>query len=311
MRNRLIYIALFALVMFSNDVIGQQDPMYTHYMFNTLAVNSGYAGSREALTVTALTRHQWVGFDGAPNTQTLTVHSPLAHEKLGVGLSIVHDKIGPVGVTSFFADGAYRFQVSQKAKLALGLKAGINLMQASLTSLVLDEQGDQTFQSNIKSDVLPNLGFGAYYYTDNFYAGLSAPKLLENDFETNTVTGTTQLASEKRHYFAIIGAVFKLSDDLKLKPTSLVKVVQNAPVEFDFTANFLIREKLSLGAMYRTRDGLGALIGYQFNDQLRAGYAYDFPLTEINQYSIGSHELMLSYDFFFNDKGRIKSPRYF
>ncbi len=300
------------LGIFGLTAFAQQDAMFTHYMFNTQAVNPGYAGTRDALTITGLHRSQWVGFEGAPVTQTLTGHTPILNDQLGVGLSIINDKVGPISTTSFYADLAYKFQISDKGKLSLGLKGGVNLMTGGLTSLDLDQSGDNAFSNNIESQLLPNIGFGAYYYEDRWYVGLSTPKLLENDFSTNTTTGGTNVASEKRHYFLIGGAVFDLNKDLKLKPTTFIKVTSGAPIEADLTALLLIKEKFWTGPMFRTGDAVGALLGYQFTDQLSAGYSFDWSFTNTTfRYNGGSHEIMLRYDFFFSEKQKIQSPRYF
>ncbi len=290
----------------------QQDAMFTHYMFNTQAINPAYAGTRDALTITGLHRSQWVGFEGAPVTQTLTGHTPIFNDQLGVGLSIINDKIGPINTTSFYADFAYKFQVSDKGKLSFGLKGGVNLMSGNLSTLELDQGGDNAFANNIESQLLPNFGFGAYYYEDRWYVGLSTPKLMENDFKSNTTTGGTDIAGEKRHYFLIGGAVFDLNKNLKLKPTTFIKVTAGAPIEADLTALLLINDKLWTGPMFRTGDALGALLGYQFTDALAASYSFDWSYTNTTfKYNGGSHEIMLRYDFFHNEKQKIRSPRYF
>lgn len=285
--------------------------MYTHYAFNTLAINPGYAGSREALTLTALHRSQWVGFEGAPITQTLTLHAPLLDNKLGLGLSILNDNIGPTNFTSFNVDFAYKIPVSEKGNLSLGVKGGGNLVQGKLTSLTLDQSGDVAFSQNINSRFLPNFGFGIYYYTPTWYVGASTPKLLQNSFDDNM---TTSLSREQRHYFLIAGTVFNLSESekIKLKPTAFVKVTESAPIEADLTAMLILFDKVELGAMYRTGDAIGGLLGYDFTPQLRVGYSYDFSYTNKTiQYNGGSHEIMLRYDFVLKNKERIVSPRYF
>lgn len=299
-------IALLAL----SSLTAQQDAMYTHYAFNTLAVNPGYAGSRDALTITGLHRSQWVGFAGAPVTQTLTLHTPLMSDKLGIGMSIVNDRIGPMNVTSFYADFAYKIKVSEKGKLAFGVKGGANLVQGNLSSLNLDQPNDVAFAQNIQSSFLPNFGFGMYYYTTKWYVGVSTPKLLENDFNSSNI----QNAKEERHYFLIAGTVFNLKDGgkVKFKPTTFVKITEAAPIQGDLTGMFIFQDKLEVGAMYRTGDAAGLLLGYNFSPQLRFGYAYDFSFTNRTfTYNGGSHEVMLRYDFVYADKGRIRSPRYF
>ncbi len=281
-------------------------------MFNTLAVNSGYAGSRDALTITGLHRSQWVNFPGAPTTQTLTLHAPIKNDKLGLGLSVLNDKIGPTNTTAIYADFAYKIPVGEKGKLSFGLKAGVNLRNNKLASLDLDEQNDQTFAADVKSDVLPNFGFGMYYYTDKFYVGLSTPKLLQNDYKTNTTTGSTSVASEQRHYFLIVGTVFPITDNIKLKPTGFVKVTEAAPIETDLTLTALFREKLWAGVMLRTGDAVGLLVGANLTDQLALGYSFDWSfVNNTAKYNAGSHELMLRYDLIYNNAKKIRSPRYF
>jgi type IX secretion system PorP/SprF family membrane protein len=291
----------------------QQAPMYTHYMYNTLSVNPAYAGSRDALTITALHRSQWVDFKGAPLTQTLTVHSPLANEHIGVGLTLLNDKIGPTNNTAVFADFAYRMKINSKSKLALGLSAGANIFQASLNTLALDQQNDIAFQNNVSNHVTPNFGFGIYYSRERFYAGLSAPNLLENNYAVvNLANGSTLVSKEQRHYFLIAGTVIKLGDELDFKPTTLVKVTPAAPVQADVTASFIIMKKLLIGAMYRTGDAVGGLVGIDLNQQFHVGYSYDWSLgLKTGKYNKGSHEIVLRYDFIYSSKKQIHSPRYF
>ena len=306
-----ILVAAFTLLVVG-EAQAQQDPLFTHYMFNTLAVNPAYAGSRDALTATAIHRQQWVNLDGAPTTQTLTVHSPIVNDRLGAGLSIINDKAGPLKQTLALLDLSYHLPVNDNAKLAFGLKGGINIMQGSFTGLDLgDGVNDPTFNQNIESDLLPNFGAGLYYYTDDYYVGVSVPKLLENDFEIGTVGNTVSRAAELRHYFLIAGTVFDINEFLKLKPTGFLKYVDGAPVQFDLTTSLVYNDKFSIGAMYRSFGDVGAILGYQFNDQLRASYALDYPLTTLNNYHGWTHEIMLSYDFFFKSQAKIHSPRNF
>lgn len=291
----------------------QQAPMFTHYMYNTLSVNPAYAGSREALTVTALHRSQWVDFTGAPTTQTLTMHSPIINEHIGVGLAVVNDKIGPTNNTGIVASFAYRMKLTQKSKLALGLSAGANIFQANLNNLNLDQTNDPVFQNNVNNKTTPNVGFGVYYSRDRFYTGISVPSLIENSFsEVNQTGGSTLIASEQRHYFFIAGGLIKLGQNLDFKPTTLIKVTAAAPIQADLTASFIIMEKLLLGAMFRTGDAVGGLIGYDITEQLHIGYSYDWSYgLETSKYNNGSHEIMLRYDFIFSSKKQIHSPRNF
>lgn len=293
--------------------IGQQDPMFTHYMFNTQAVNPAYAGSRNALTVTGLHRSQWVGFEGAPVTQTLTLHSPIFRDDIGIGLSVVNDKLGPTRSTGVFLDLAYHLKLDEKSKLSFGLKGGFNMMQGNLAALELDEAGDQSFANNMETQVLPNVGFGVYYSREKFYVGVSTPKMLQNTFDYSTaLLGTDNSAAEQRHYFVIAGFVKELDENFKIKPTTLIKVTEAAPIEVDLTAILLYKDKVWAGLMGRTGDALGILLGYQFTPQLSVGYSFDFSmLNTTGKYNAGSHELMLRYDFIFGNKAKVVSSRYF
>ncbi len=309
MKKNLLIVLLISLSLGS---FAQQESMYTHYMYNTLAVNPAYAGSRNLLTVTALHRSQWVGFAGAPITQTLTFHSPIYRENLGLGGSFSNDIIGPLMRTTLNADFSYKIRVSKKAKLGFGLKGGLSMVNANLSALKLYEDNDQVFQQDINSKMLPNFGFGMYYYTSRFYAGLSIPKLLKNNFIDNTISGSTNLAGDEKHYFFIAGAVFDIADNVKLKPTVLGKVTSNAPVQGDITAEFLLYERFRLGAMYRSGDAFGALLGINITKQLQLGYSFDWSYgNETLKYNNGSHEIMLLYDFNFKADKTILSPRYF
>lgn len=306
-------VVAFALSLGSLSANAQQTPMYTHYMYNTLVINPGYAGSRDALTITALHRSQWVDFKGAPITQTLTIHSPLRNEHLGVGLSISNDKIGPTNNTSVFVDFAYMMQLTKKSKLSLGLSGGANIFQASLGSLQLDEQVDPVFQNSITNHVAPNFGFGMYYSRERFYAGISSPDLLQNNYSVvSESNGNTLVAKEQRHYFFIAGSMIKITDNFAFKPTTFVKVTSGAPIQGDVTASFIIMKKLLLGVMYRTGDAFGALVGLDITEQFHVGYSFDYSYgLKTFKYNKGSHEIVLRYDFIKADKKQIHSPRYF
>lgn len=309
--NKIVSVLLLSLVCFGAQA--QQDPMYTHYMYNTLSINPAYAGSRDALTITALHRSQWVDFKGAPMTQTLTLHSPIANKHIGLGLAASNDKIGPINNTAVSGSFAYMMQLTKKSKLALGLSGGVNILQADLSTLQLDNQNDPSFQNDLSNKVTPSFGFGAYYSRERFYAGVSTPNLLESNYYTTTQPdGTVTEGKSHRHYFFIAGAVFNMSNNLAFKPTTLVKVTTGAPIQADVTASFIIMKRLLLGAMFRTGDAVGALVGFDISQQFHVGYSYDWSFgLRTFSYNQGSHEIMLRYDFIFNSKKQIQSPRYF
>lgn len=306
MMKYLIKLSLVWLV--TTPLVAQQDAMYTHYMYNTQSVNPAYAGTRDAMTVTGLHRSQWIGFDGAPSSQTITGHTPILNDNLGLGVSLWNDRIGPVNHTGVYVDYSYKIPVTNKGKLSFGLKTGVSVFNSNLSDLRLDEGGDQAFTTNFQSQWLPNFGFGLYYYEPRWYVGLSTPKLLRNDY----VTGVTNRASEKLHYFLIAGAVFDLTERLKLKPTTFVKVTAGAPIEADLTMMFIYQDNFWFGPMLRSGDAFGVLMNYQFTQQFTAGYSFDWSFTNTtSKYNGGSIEVMLRYDFIFGANKKIRSSRYF
>ena len=301
-------IVILSLLFAALGAHSQQDAMFTHYMYNTLWLNPAYAGTRDAFTVTGIHRSQWVGFDGAPQDQTFTMHSPFANGKMGLGLSIQNDRIGPTRNTFIAADYAYHIKLNKKSKLGLGLKGMVNIFNNNTGSLKLENQTqpDLAVAENYQT-ITPNFGAGVYYYRERFYAGISPPKLLENKMGIYTDN-----YNEIRHYFFIIGAVFNINKNLKFKPTCFVKATKASPIQGDFTGNFVINEKLTTGFMYRTGDGAGLLVNYSFTDQLTLGYSFDWSIANTTgKYNVGSHEIMIRYDLISLTKPKIKSPRYF
>lgn len=289
----------------------QQDPQYTMYMWNMMAINPGYTGSADVLNITALARQQWTGLDGAPSTQSVALHSPLRNENIALGFSLVNDRIGPVHTTLFNGNFAYRIRTGENTRLSFGLQAGVNMLQAKLGELANVSANDPVFAQNVANELAPNFGFGVYYWGHKGFLGLSAPKLLENNYGTVvTATGDASTLTERRHYFLSGGYLFRLSDALHLRPMFMTKVVEGAPLSVDLNAMFILREKLWLGAAYRNQDSFAAIAAFQITDQLRAGYSYDMTTSNLRRYNNGSHELMLSYDLRSN-KDRILTPRFF
>jgi type IX secretion system PorP/SprF family membrane protein len=274
-------------------------------MFNTLAFNPAYAGSADVFTAMALSRHQWVGFDGAPATQTLSLHSPLPGGKLAMGGNLIHDVAGPAVQNSAFIDIAYRVRTGADTHLSFGLSGGVNFFQADIASLKTVELDPQN--ANITSKALPNFGFGLYWHSPRYYVGLSAPKLLENMIGED---GTIVTSQEFRHYFLMGGYVLDVSRDLKFKPCFMLRAVEGAPLSLDLDVDLLLRDRIWFGAMYRLGNAFGLMAQYQVNEQLRVGYAFDLTTTRIGAYNAGTHEIMVSYDLKFT-KGRTISPRYF
>jgi type IX secretion system PorP/SprF family membrane protein len=302
------YSILFTVIIFTNTFKAQQESMYTHYMYNTLWLNPAYAGTRDALTVTGIHRSQWVAFDGAPLDQTLTMHMPVFNGKAGAGLSLLNDKIGPTKSTIVSLDYAYHLKLNTKSKISFGLKGLLNVYNNNINTLSLDNQADAAFSDNTQS-IRPNVGTGIYYYRERFFAGISSPKLLENKNISNSL-GVLSVA--QRHYYFIMGSVADIGKTVKFKQTLFIKATASAPLQGDFTGTFVFNDKLYLGAMYRTGDALGFLLGYNISNQFNIGYSFDWSITNTTgRYNLGSHEIMLRYDFIYKDAAKIRSPRYF
>lgn len=303
---------VIAILLIVTSCLSQQQAIFTQYMFNATAINPAVVGSHETLSLTALAREQWVGIDGAPSTQTLALHAPLGQDRIAAGLLFMRDKIGVSSQNAVFIAGAYRI-LFPKSTLSMGLQIGFSDYKSDLIALNPNNNvPDPSIFTNAANSFLPNIGTGFYYYTDRFYAGISSPLLLNNFVEKNfgDIDPNNSRPDLERHYFVTIGYVFDLSPDLKLKPSMLFKVVEGAPVEFDFNANFLIDEVFWVGVSYRSFDSISALLEFQISDAMRFGYAYDFTVSDLGQFNTGSHELMINYRFSFS-KDRIITPRYF
>jgi type IX secretion system PorP/SprF family membrane protein len=305
------------LAMSGLSLWAQQDPMLSQYYFNPLVVNPAYAGSRDALNIAALGRWQWAGISGAPRTQGLSIHTPDAQRRNGFGFNILNDKISYLGQTWLTGAYAYRIPLGGKGdyNLQLGLQGTLFNWRIDWTKANLIDPTDVVPSQYGRNLWLPNAGFGAFFYGKRAYAGFSVPHLLVNSLSSarpgiSFNSSDASVAALKRHYFLMAGYVFEPNVDFKVKPSFLLKQVYGAPLEMDFNLNFYFRQKLGVGASYRTGDGIVGILEWQFNRQLKAGYAYDYPFTALRGYTNGSHELMISYEFSFGNDA-VVSPRVF
>ena len=287
----------------------QQEPQYSQYMFNTMTVNPAYTGTREALNVLLLSRHQWAGLEGAPRSYDFAVHTPLSNQKMGLGFSMVTDNYGPVSNLFLNVSYAYRIRVSRKLQLSMGIKGGFFNYHVGLRGLNTDAS-DPAFQKDLEQKFKPNAGFGLYLYSDHFYMGASIPRLIETDLSGNqTTTGT--LSELQRHYYLMAGVVFGSQRTLKFKPSFITRAVEGAPLSTEITGQLLFNETLWAGASYRIDQAIVLLTGIQLSPQLMVGYSYDFPTSNLKPFDSGTHEVVISYDFKGFMKERLVSPRYF
>lgn len=302
---RKLLIVLVAGFMFANTY-GQQDPQYTQYMFNTMSINPAYAGSKEDLSITALARTQWYGISGAPQTQTFSFHRPIGFSGVGFGLNIINDQLGPSQELYLDANISYTVRTSEEGKLAFGLRFGGRTLNLDWSKGNYQNPADVLFNNNVNNKLLPTLGAGLFYYTNNFYAGLSVPNFLRTEHYNDFIEST---AIERLHYFFITGYVFNVNDNVKFKPAALAKIVVGAPLSVDVSANFLFYEKLNLGLSYRWDDSISAIVGFQVSNYLNIGYAYDLTTSNYRNYNSGTHEIMLQFNLLKSPK--LKSPRFF
>jgi len=278
----------------------QQEVMVSQYMFNGLFLNPAYAGSHDFTSVSALHRNQWVNFEGAPKSNLFAIDAPIANQSMGLGLQIINDRIGLMGNTDILANYAYHLKLGP-GKLSFGLRAGISNETFNASGVKNVDLSDPLYQANV-SAWIPKFGFGTYYYTDRFYAGFSIPTLY--------ALRADNLREYTRHYFLNAGYVFDLGTNVKFKPSTLLKFEPSAPLQADINANFLFMDKFWIGASYRTGDAFIGIIEFQITKEFRIGYAYDATTSPIRNYSGGSHEIMLGYDFL-SKIVKVRNPRLF
>ncbi|MEL0652880.1 type IX secretion system membrane protein PorP/SprF [Algibacter sp. TI.3.09] len=304
--NILKLLVLFCFFSFIvEEVEAQQDPQYTQYMYNTMSVNAGYAGTGGDFTATGLYRTQWVGVDGAPKTITFGLETQ-AGERVGLGLNIIQDELGPSNEVYLDGNFSYTIPVGLETNLSFGIKAGVRFLDVDFAKGTAEQMNDPNLE-NIDSKFLPSIGGGIFYHHDTkWYLGLSVPNIISSQHYDEFIQS---VAEERLHVFLIGGYVFDLSENLKFKPAFLGKGVSGAPISVDLSANFLFNEKLTLGLAYRWNGSVSGLAGFQISPELFVGYAYDYATTPINEYTSGSHEIMLRFNIL--RQGKIKSPRFF
>lgn len=297
------------MILMAGTIYAQQDALFSQYMFNKLAINPGYAGSRELLTADMLYRSQWVNIDGAPKTLNASLHSPLNNPHLALGFNLSHDVLGPLAQTNVMGTFAYRI-IFPKSKLSFGLQAGIKNNGIVRNKINAYDQEDPSLIYSLKNKLVPDANFGIYYYSDKFYAGLSSHQLLQNQtLVVEDTAGNKQFTRLLSHFYGMTGVAIPLGDNVVFRPSMLAKFVKNAPPQIDLNASFLFANTLWLGASFRTEKAVSLMTEINIAQNFRIGYSYDIWLNEIKMYNKGSHEIRISYDF--NVNKRMLTPRYF
>lgn len=287
---------------------GQHTPLTSRYLFNGLVINPAYAGSRGALTATLTHRQQWVGFDGAPVTQMASVHTPIGKKKLGVGVLVYNDRIGVSQETGVFSNYAYRIRF-RDGKLAFGIGAGFTFMRSQWTQVAIQQTNDLSFAADQRTTTRPNFSSGVYYHTKSWFVGFSSPFLILHRYTTGNEGWNLSDSKADLQPMLTGGRLFKLSHDIKLKPTTLIRYRRSSGVQADLSANLILKDRFWIGASYRTGDAIVASLEVLPTPQWRLGYAYDIGMSSLLPHHRGSHEVMVQYEFGY--RIRVKDPRYF
>jgi type IX secretion system PorP/SprF family membrane protein len=305
----LLGFSLLLMLLIPKEGVGQQDPVFSQYMNNLLTVQPAYAGMSGYVNVTALSRIQWVGFDGAPTTNTITIQGPYRKYNIGLGLSYINDKFGPVRQNGLYADYAYRILLDNDQYISFGMKGGFNMYEAFLSELSTHDPNDPVSVQDINKKYLPNFGFGFLWHSDIFFLGFSVPKFFKNKITSGSGASVYQ---EEVNYYGMGGVVLEITDVVKFKPTFLYRWSEGNPNIVDLTANFLFFDRVWAGATYRINNSYGLLFQAYINTNLKLGYAYDLTTFHPTQVNAGTHEFMLSYDFPYKRRRFCRfTPRYF
>ena len=303
----LLLIVLMPL--FAAESRAQQDPQFSQYMFNPLAINPAYAGSRGVMNGALVIRNQWTGFDGAPKTETISLNTPTKRGRVGIGLEILADQLGPKKSTGAFLDYAYRIPLG-KGKLAFGLGAGIMNYKVDWAKVDYKDQADGYAQLGSTSITKPDFKFGMYFNNKNFYTGFSFTHLNQEEY-TTVVDSLTFKAKMTRHGFFTIGRAFKLGENFIFSPSVLIRGVGGLRTNnADLNLNFRIKEVLWFGVSVRTEKSIVALIQYNITKQLKIGYSYDMTTSRLKTYQSGTHEIVIGFDLNLF-QSQVLSPRFF
>jgi type IX secretion system PorP/SprF family membrane protein len=284
-------------------------PVYSQYLHNGLIINPAYAGSREALSFFLSGRKQWAGMKGAPVSESISLHSLMKNDRVGLGLTGQFFQYGYSKSTSVYADYAYHVRVG-KGKLGFGLKTGFDISNTDYTGIILIDPSDPVFKTNDKPYFLPNAGAGVYFYGKKFFAGAAVPSFL-----SYVKNSSGKVSSDALSDFDIClsaGALINIAPQFKFKPSVFVdySVQKTKETQIDLNGNFIIHDFIWIGGSWRTSEQVVVgILQLQVNPQIMFGYSYDYPVGNMNTYSTGSHEIVLRYEFRY--KVSAANPRYF
>jgi len=296
----------FLITVLNLSGFAQQDPIYSQYMFNPFAINPAYAGTRNSMSAVVLHRSQWVGIDGAPTTQTATIHAPTNKHNFAWGLNFAHDVLGPTKSVQAGVTGAYHVKFKE-SKLSFGLRAGFYNSTFNRNELNFKEGNDPYDVGGTVSAIIPNFDFGMYYYKTKFYIGLSATHLNSSKLNYNGFPASTNIYL-RTHIMLAAGYVFEISPKFVLKPSILIKSVSGKS-NVDLNVSALFYKRFWLGLSLRNASSINFLLDVNITDFMRMGYSYDLLTNQLSNYSKGTHEIFVGFDFDIK-KSQTISPRY-
>lgn len=309
------FIVVITLLVAALNMQAQQEAMNTQYMLNKLFVNPAYAGYKEQVNIVAMHRSQWIGFKGAPMTQTIAFDMPFKKGEMAFGSTIVHDRVGPSTRLGISLDFSYRARLTNRATLAFGLKASTDMYQTNLMGLNLTSdyynQQDEAFMYNTNGLILPNAGFGMFYYKKDHFISLSVPKLLRNKLEK---VGTPQFVlydgRQEPTIHLMAGKIWKINRQVKIQPNMAIRGEMNAPLSITLYGNVILMDQFTIGAFYGVQEVAGVIVQWKIDKKFQIGYSVDVPVSTLIRTNLGSHEIIASYTLASRRK-RIVYPRYF
>ena len=306
-----LYIIILALVgICSTSLLAQDQAQFNNYVANQGLLNPAYNGTRDVISGLLIARSQWIGLDGAPNSQAINVHGPIQDTNLGLGMALTNDMVGFTNNLNFMASTSYKLKIDRYQFLSFGLQVGISSHVYDGTKAVTDSYMDPVFMGK-ESKIGFNFGFGTYLYADNYFVGFSVPSFFTQNFDQDKSTFRNTIDFKNLYTYLYGGYIFDWGD-VKVKPTGLFRFVYGAPIEFDISANVLLAERLWVGLSYRTTSDIIFLSEFIINRQFTIRYSFDYSLTALNRYAkYGSHEIGIQFDFMFNKRAGMRSIRYF
>ncbi|MBN2165584.1 MAG: type IX secretion system membrane protein PorP/SprF [Marinilabiliaceae bacterium] len=299
------FLFLFIFIPLYNVIMAQKEIEVSQYMLNRYAINSAFGGSHDALSAFGSYKQKWVGIEKAPASQFLSVHAPLKNESIALGLQFFSQSYGVIRESGVTASYTFRVRTNEKSWLAFSLKGGLSFASPDWNSVPVKDPDDIAFASQETINT-PEFGIGLGWYSKNYFLGFSVPNFYYNDivdFEDAVFKPANST------YIFTGGYIFSITDHLQVMPSCLVALSNQLGSFYDVGGALIWNDKIWIGGNYRSTDDIVALLAYQFHQQWRFAYSYDYSIGDLKGYNDGSHEISLQ--FVFGYKIITPSPKYF